>query len=100
MRALVTGGAGYIGSHLVDRLVGLGNRVTVLDDLSTGNIANLAAARDHIEFVHDTILNETVVRRLVGEADLVFHLAAAWVSATSSLSPSRRWSPTREVRRT
>ena len=77
MRALVTGGAGYIGSHLVDRLVGLGHRVTVLDDLSTGNIANLGAAHDHIEFVHDTILNETVVRRLVGQTDLVFHLAAA-----------------------
>ena len=77
MRALVTGGAGYIGSHLVDRLVGLGHRVTVLDDLSTGNIANLAAAHDHIEFVHDTILDEAVVHHLVGETDLIFHLAAA-----------------------
>ena len=77
MRTLVTGGAGYIGSHLVDRLVGLGHRVTVLDDLSTGKAANLAEVRDHIEFVHDTILDEAVVRRLVCDADLVFHLAAA-----------------------
>jgi UDP-glucose 4-epimerase len=77
MRALVTGGAGYIGSHLVDRLIRLGHRVTVLDDLSTGDAANLAAARDHIEFVYGTILDEAVVRRLVDEADLVFHLAAA-----------------------
>ena len=77
MRALVTGGAGYIGSHLVDRLVRLDHEVTVLDDLSTGNEANLAEMRGGIRFVHGSILDEAVVRRLVDEADLVFHLAAA-----------------------
>jgi UDP-glucose 4-epimerase len=77
MRALVTGGAGYIGSHLVDRLVRLDHEVTVLDDLSTGNEANLAEMRGGIRFVRGSILDEAVVRRLVDEADLVFHLAAA-----------------------
>jgi UDP-glucose 4-epimerase len=77
MRALVTGGAGYIGSHLVDRLVRLDHEVTVLDDLSTGNEANLADVGARARFVHGTILDEAVVRRLVDKADLVFHLAAA-----------------------
>lgn len=76
MRVLVTGGAGYIGSHLVDRLVGLGHAVTVLDDLSTGNPANLADSRRAVRFVEDTILDERVVGKLVRKADLVFHLAA------------------------
>lgn len=76
MRVLVTGGAGYIGSHLVDRLVGLGHRVVVLDDLSTGNIANLADSRRAVRFVEGTILNERMVGKLVRSADLVFHLAA------------------------
>ena len=76
MRVLVTGGAGYIGSHLVDRLVVLGHDVTVLDDLSTGNEANLADSRSHVRFVQDTILDERLVNRLVRRADSVFHLAA------------------------
>lgn len=76
MRVLVTGGAGYIGSHLVDRLVVLGHDVTVLDDLSTGNEANLADSRSHVRFVQDTILDERLVNRLVRRADTVFHLAA------------------------
>jgi UDP-glucose 4-epimerase len=76
MRALVTGGAGYIGSHLVDRLVSLGHQVTVLDDLSTGNLANLENSRRAIRFVNDTILNERTVRKLVRSTDLVCHLAA------------------------
>lgn len=76
MRVLVTGGAGYIGSHLVDRLVGLGHTVVVLDDLSTGNIANLADSRRAVRFVEGTILNERMVGKLVRSADLVFHLAA------------------------
>jgi UDP-glucose 4-epimerase len=76
MRVLVTGGAGYIGSHLVDRLVGLGHEVSVLDDLSTGNPANLAESRRAVRFVEDTILDERVVGKLVRSADLVFHLAA------------------------
>lgn len=77
MRTLVTGGAGYIGSHLVDRLVALGHDVVVLDDLSTGNLQNLTAARDHIRFVEGTILNVDLVNSLVSGAETVFHLAAA-----------------------
>jgi len=76
MRVLVTGGAGYIGSHLVDRLLALGHAVTVLDDLSTGNIANLARSRSEINFVENSILNEKLVNKLVRRADTVFHLAA------------------------
>lgn len=76
MRVLVTGGAGYIGSHLVDRLLALGHDVTVLDDLSTGNIVNLAESQAKIRFVRNTILNERLVSKLVRRADTVFHLAA------------------------
>lgn len=76
MRVLVTGGAGYIGSHLVDRLVALGHDVTVLDDLSTGNIVNLAESQAKIRFIRNTILDERLVNRLVRRADTVFHLAA------------------------
>ncbi|MFM8968874.1 MAG: NAD-dependent epimerase/dehydratase family protein [Actinomycetota bacterium] len=76
MRVLVTGGAGYIGSHVVDRLLTLGHAVTVLDDLSTGNVANLARSRSEINFVENSILNEKLVNKLVRRADTVFHLAA------------------------
>ena len=76
MRVLVTGGAGYIGSHLVDRLVALDHDVTVLDDLSTGNRANLAQNGSHVRFVENTILNDRLVDKLVRRTDTVFHLAA------------------------
>ena len=77
MRTLVTGGAGYIGSHLVDRLVHLGHEVAVIDDLSTGNLANLTAVRGDIQFVEATILDADITDTLVAGADIVFHLAAA-----------------------
>ena len=77
MRTQVTGGAGYIGSHLVDRLVGLNHDVTVIDDLSTGNLTNLQAVHSDIRFVEATILDADIVETLVGDADVVFHLAAA-----------------------
>ena len=77
MRTLVTGGAGYIGSHLVDRLVRLNHEVTVIDDLSTGNLTNLQAVHSDIRFVEATILDADVVDTLVADADVVFHLAAA-----------------------
>jgi UDP-glucose 4-epimerase len=78
MRALVTGGAGYIGSHLVDALIADGNDVTVLDNLSTGKIANIQHHFNHprFRFVCDTLLNEHLVDRLVSECDVVYHLAA------------------------
>jgi UDP-glucose 4-epimerase len=77
MRTLVTGGAGYIGSHLVDRLVRLNHEVTVIDDLSTGNLTNLQAVHSDIRFVEATILDTDIVDTLVAGADVVFHLAAA-----------------------
>jgi UDP-glucose 4-epimerase len=76
MRVLVTGGAGYIGSHLVDRLVALDHEVTVLDDLSTGNPANLAQNGKRTRFVENSILNDRLVDKLVRRAETVFHLAA------------------------
>jgi UDP-glucose 4-epimerase len=76
--ALVTGGAGFIGSHLVEALLAAGRRVVVLDDLSTGTTANLAAVRDHpgLRLVIDSITNEDVFGALIDEADEVYHLAA------------------------
>lgn len=79
MRVLVTGGAGFIGSHLVDTLMARGDEVCVLDHLSTGRIENV---RHHLRqprftLVNDSILNRDVVSRLVESCDLVFHLAAA-----------------------
>ena len=79
MRILVTGGAGFIGSHLCDRLLASGHSVTALDDLSTGSPDNLRAARasGRFRFVRGTALDPKVVRRLAGASDAVAHLAAA-----------------------
>ena len=79
MNILITGGAGFIGSHLADRLIAEGNRVTVLDNLSTGTRDNLTAlsGSNRLEFVEGDILDKTLVGDLVGRADAVFHLAAA-----------------------
>ncbi len=79
MRVLVTGGAGFIGSHLVDRMIDRGDDVVVIDDLSTGRVENLAAhARNsRLVFHQDTILNPALLAREVARADLVMHLAAA-----------------------
>lgn len=73
----MTGGAGYIGSHLVDALCESGHEVHVLDDLSTGNAANLADRLDQMRFVNGSILDAELVDREVEAAQLVFHLAAA-----------------------
>jgi UDP-glucose 4-epimerase len=77
MHTLVTGGAGYIGSHLVDKLVHLGNEVTVLDDLSTGSLVNLSNTAKRHHFIQGSILNEHLVNELVSQCDVVYHLAAA-----------------------
>ncbi|WP_420587396.1 NAD-dependent epimerase/dehydratase family protein [Ruegeria sp.] len=79
MHILITGGAGFIGSHLSERLIQNGHDVTVLDDLSTGQISNLAAIADHsaFRFVEGSILDRALVAKLVTAADVVFHLAAA-----------------------
>ena len=78
LTSLVTGGAGFIGSHLVESLLADGRRVVVLDDLSTGDAANLDAVRDHpgLRVVRDSIANEARLAELLEEADEVYHLAA------------------------
>ena len=77
--ALITGGAGFIGSHLAETLLEKGQHVTVIDDLSTGRFENIAHLADHPRFryVIDTITNEMVMDRLVSEFDMIYHLAAA-----------------------
>lgn len=77
MNVLVTGGAGYIGSHLVDRLCDAGYEVSVLDNLSTGRIANLAHRLHEVRFVNASIMDADVVANEIERASLVFHLAAA-----------------------
>ena len=79
MNVLITGGAGFIGSHLVDKFINRGDGVTVLDDLSTGRYENITHLEKNkfFEFVEGTILNEALVDKLVEKCDLVFHLAAA-----------------------
>jgi UDP-glucose 4-epimerase len=79
MRALITGGAGFIGSHLADALLAAGHQVLVIDDLSTGAIENIQHLRGRPDFhyVIDTITHEPVLAELVDRADVVFHLAAA-----------------------
>src|SRR5687767_14536474 len=76
---LVTGGAGFIGSHLVDSLLAEGQQVVVLDNLSTGHIRNLDAARRHpnFRFVQGSVTDEMIVDELVHRSDVVVHLAAA-----------------------
>src|SRR3954447_5461784 len=78
-RYLVTGGAGFIGSHLAERLAGEGHQVTILDDLSTRRRENLAALVSHpgVQFVRDSVENDATVNTLVAQSDGVFHLAAA-----------------------
>lgn len=79
MKILVTGGAGFIGSHLVERLLKLGHEVSVLDDLSTGSRKNLENISDKnaLELIEGSILNRELVSKLVANNDYVFHLAAA-----------------------
>ena len=79
MRALITGGAGFIGSHLAEELLRRGDLVYVIDDLSTGRLENLANVMSSPRFgvAVETILNETVMDRLVSECDIIYHLAAA-----------------------
>ncbi len=79
MRALITGGAGFIGSHLAEELLRRGEIVNIIDDLSTGRLENLTNAMNSPRFgiAVESILNETVMDRLVSECDIIYHLAAA-----------------------
>lgn len=79
MRYLITGGAGFIGSHLAETLLAGGNEVFILDDLSTGSVENVRHLKVNARFHHffDSITNRPLLAELVDEADVVFHLAAA-----------------------
>jgi len=79
MRVLITGGAGFIGSHLSEALLNAGHRVHVLDNLSTGSIDNIAHLKSHSGFSYDidTVNNEPLLAELIDRADAVFHFAAA-----------------------
>jgi UDP-glucose 4-epimerase len=75
---LITGGAGFIGSHLTEACLAAGHRVLVLDDLSSGSIENLARVRTHksLEFIPESVTERSLLAELVDRADIVFHLAA------------------------
>ena len=79
MRALLTGGAGFVGSHLAEALLDRGYSVQVLDDLSTGSIDNIRHLKERpgFEYLIDTVMNERLTAELIDGADVVFHLAAA-----------------------
>ncbi|MDX9703665.1 MAG: GDP-mannose 4,6-dehydratase [Candidatus Auribacterota bacterium] len=79
MRILITGGAGFIGSHLAEHLLGKGDHVTVVDDFSTGRMENIHGLMSNPRFtlVRDTILNEKLMHILIEKCDLIYHLAAA-----------------------
>jgi UDP-glucose 4-epimerase len=79
MKALITGGAGFIGSHLAERLLELNHEVFIIDNLWTGRLANIENIQDdeRLHLVVDTILNESVMNELVFKVDHVYHLAAA-----------------------
>jgi len=79
VKVLITGGAGFIGSHLADRLLAHGDSVVILDDLSTGRLSNIdhLIGRPDVEFVLGSILNSDLVDSVVSRVDVVYHLAAA-----------------------
>lgn len=79
MKVLITGGAGFIGSHLADKLISIGHKVTILDDLSTGKMENVLQLENTkgFEIVVGSVLNDGLVDKLVEQCDVIFHLAAA-----------------------
>jgi len=79
MKALITGGAGFIGSHLADSLLARGDQVVLIDDLSTGRLSNIEHlnGRSDVEFVLGSILDADLVDQVVSQVEVVFHLAAA-----------------------
>jgi UDP-glucose 4-epimerase len=91
MRCLITGGAGFIGSHLCDALLADGHQVHILDDLSTGSVNNFRHLKNQpgFEYTIDSAANTRLVAELVDDADVVFHLAAAVGVALIVESPVR-----------
>ena len=79
MKHLITGGAGFVGSHLAGTLLERGDEVYAIDNLSTGSIENIEHLKDHPKYHYtiDTISNEPVIAELVDRVDIIFHLAAA-----------------------
>jgi UDP-glucose 4-epimerase len=77
MRVFITGGAGFIGSHLADALITRGDSVTILDNLSTGTLKNLSGVFEKIEFIEGDIREQDLVEKLTQMADVVLHMAAA-----------------------
>jgi UDP-glucose 4-epimerase len=79
MHMLITGGAGFIGSHLAEALLAQGHHVTAVDNLSTGRLSNLdrIAVHPNFQFIYESITNETVMDRLASTSQVIFHLAAA-----------------------
>jgi UDP-glucose 4-epimerase len=79
MRALITGGAGFIGSHLTEHLLACGQQVTIIDNLSTGRLENITAFQDdeNFQYAIEDIRNIHVIDRLISECDIIYHLAAA-----------------------
>ncbi len=79
MKVLITGGAGFIGSHLADTLLEAGHKVTILDNLSTGSLTNISHLKDNKNFSYhiDSVLNREILEKLIMQSDQIFHLAAA-----------------------
>lgn len=79
MKILITGGAGFVGSHLADKLIGEGHEITVIDDLSTGRYSNIGHLEDNDKFrlIIDTVLNADLMEELIRDADRVYHMASA-----------------------
>jgi UDP-glucose 4-epimerase len=77
VKYLITGGAGFIGSHIAEKLIARGDQVIVYDNLSTGSASNLSGIKDKIKFQQGNILDKATIDKLVSESDYVVHLAAA-----------------------
>src|SRR3954452_22340698 len=79
MKILITGGAGFVGSHLADKLIAQGHEITVIDDLSTGRYSNVAHLDGNPQFrlIIDTVLNQPLMEELIRETDRVYHMASA-----------------------
>lgn len=84
MRALVTGGAGFIGSHIVEELLRRGDTVRVLDNFSTGTFQNLAALQGNLEILEGDLRDDGIVKTALKDVELVFHLAA-FISVSQSM---------------